>query len=452
MPQVEARLPRGMRDIPPQQMILRQYVMGVIEKTFKAYGFEPLETPAVELRSVLMGKYGEDAERLIYDVSHVGGKEELALRYDLTVPLTRFIAMNPGLRLPFKRYQIAPVWRAERPAKGRYRQFYQCDADIVGTASMLADAEIITLIHDILSRLGFTNYTIFINHRQLLTALGEYAGVQGELAGTLYRSIDKLDKIGEEGVRQEMLAGGVPADVADRLLSLLRIEGTSAELLSALRQRLEGLPAAEKGISELEELFLYLREFGVPEERYQLALSMVRGLSYYTGPIYETIVREPRIGSITGGGRYDELIGLFTGRSLPVTGTTVGIERIIDVIEELGMYPPSLGRTTAQLLVTIFDASTRPASIQLSQELRRQGIHVELSFEAGKIGSQIRYASQKGIPFVAILGPDEVQAGKVTLRDMDKGEQVTVERTQVEVLIRQWLAERQHVPGDSVQQ
>ncbi|MBC7241174.1 MAG: histidine--tRNA ligase [Anaerolineae bacterium] len=448
MPHVEPRLPRGMRDIPPQQMILRQYVMGVIEKTFKAYGFEPLETPAVELRSVLMGKYGEDAERLIYDVSHVGGKEQLALRYDLTVPLTRFIAMNPGLRLPFKRYQIAPVWRAERPAKGRYRQFYQCDADIVGTASMLADAEIITLIHDVLSRLGFTNYTIFINHRQLLAALGEYAGVQGEQAGALYRSIDKLDKIGEEGVRQEMLAGGVPAKAADRLLSLLRMEGTNAELLADMRRRLEGLPAAEKGLKELEELIQYLHEFGVPEERYQLAFSMVRGLSYYTGPIYETIVQEPKIGSITGGGRYDDLIGLFTGRSLPVTGTTVGIERIIDVIEELGMYPPSLGRTTAQLLVTIFDESTRPASIQLCQELRRQDIHVELSFEVGKIGSQIRYASQKGIPFVAILGPDEVQAGKVTLRDLDKAEQVTVDRNEVVPLLRQWLAERQH-PSDA---
>ena len=200
MAQVEVRLPRGMRDILPQQMILRQYVMGEIEKAFKSYGFEPLETPAVELRSVLMGKYGEEAEKLIYDVQHLGGKEELALRYDLTVPLTRVIAMNPELRLPFKRYHIAPVWRAERPAKGRYRQFYQCDADIVGSASMLADAEIVALIRDILTRLAFRQYTIQINHRQFLMGLGQYCGVSGEMAGALYRSVDKLNKIGEEGV------------------------------------------------------------------------------------------------------------------------------------------------------------------------------------------------------------------------------------------------------------
>jgi len=439
---VPPRLPRGMRDILPQQMILRQYVMGTIEKAFQAYGFEPLETPAVELRSVLMGKYGEDAERLIYDVQHAGGKEELALRYDLTVPLTRVIAMNPELRMPFKRYQIAPVWRAERPAKGRYRQFYQCDADIVGTASMLADAEIIALIHDILGRLAFPRSTIQINHRRFLAGLGQYCGVAGELAGALYRSLDKLSKIGEEGVMEELLAGGIDRGVAERMLELLRIKGDNAELIAGMKARLADWPDALHGLSELEELVSYLKEFGVPESAFQVDFSMVRGLSYYTGPIYETIVQEPKIGSITGGGRYDELIGLFAGRSLPVTGTTIGIERLIDVIEELQMFPPALGRTTAQVLVTIFDASTRPASLQLTQTLRQAGFNVELFFGEGKLGRQIRHASEKGIPFLTILGPDEVAAGQVTVRDLERALQETVPAGSVAETLRKWQGER----------
>jgi histidyl-tRNA synthetase len=445
VPDVKPRLPRGMRDILPQQMILRQYVTGVIEKAFQAYGFEPLETPAVELRSVLMGKYGEDAERLIYDVKHEGGKEELALRYDLTVPLTRVIAMNAGLRMPFKRYQIAPVWRAERPAKGRYRQFYQCDADIVGTASMVADAEVISLVNDVLQHLRFQRYTVLINHRQLLVALGEYCGVEGEKAATLYRSVDKLSKIGEDGVREEMLAGGIAAQVAERLLDLLRIDGTGPEVIADMRRRLVDVPAAVKGLNDLADLLACLADFGVPQDAYRVDFAMVRGLSYYTGPIYETVVEEPRIGSITGGGRYDELIGLFANQSLPVTGTTLGIERIIDVIEELEMYPPSLGRTTAQVLVTVFDRATRAASLGMSTELRRAGFNVETSFDEGKLGKQIRYASEAGIPFLVILGPDEIQEETVTLRDLSRSEQETVARSLAVETLQRWQAIRSDV-------
>lgn len=442
MADVKPRLPRGMRDILPEQMILRQYVMDVIERTFKAYGFEPLETPAVELRDVLMGKYGEDAERLIYDVGHVGGKEELALRYDLTVPLTRVIAMNPAMRMPFKRYQIAPVWRAERPGKGRYRQFYQCDADIVGTESMIADAEIISLVYDVLHRLGFTRYSIQINHRQLLMALGEYVGVRGEAAAVLYRSIDKLDKIGEDGVREEMAAGGIDADTTNRLLDLLRTQGANTELIADMQKRLAGSEKAMRGLKELDELLTYLGDLGIPESSYQINFSMVRGLGYYTGPIFETIVEEPRIGSLTGGGRYDDLIGLFTKRSLPVTGTTLGIERLIDVIEELEMYPPSLGRTTAQVFVTVFDDSTRSESVRLSQELRQAGFNVEISFSAGKLGKQIRHASEKGIPYLVVLGPDEIAGGKVTLRNLDERVEETVPRQTASDPLRRWQAQR----------
>jgi len=442
MADVKPRLPRGMRDILPEKMILRQHVIDVIEKSFKAYGFEPLETPAVELRSVLLGKYGEDAERLIYDVGHAGGKEKLALRFDLTVPLTRVIAMNPTLRMPFKRYQIAPVWRAERPAKGRYRQFYQCDVDIVGTKSMLADAEIIALTYDVLNNLGFSRYAIQINHRQLLMALGEHVGVRGDASAALYRSIDKLDKIGEDGVKEELAAGGVDADVSDRLLDLLRAEGTNTELIAGMKTRLADSELATQGLNELDELIAHLSDFGVPEDSLRVNFSMVRGLSYYTGPIFETLVEEPKIGSITGGGRYDDLIGMFTKRSLPVTGTTLGIERIIDVIEELEMYPPSLGRTAAQVLVTVFDGSTRSESVRLSSELRRAGLNVETSFSAGKLGKQIRYASEKGIPFLAVMGPDEIGERKVTLRNMDLREETTVERTAAVDTLKQWQTQR----------
>lgn len=442
MSQVAPRLPRGMRDFLPEQMLLRQYVIGVIERTFKSFGFEPLETPAVELRSVLMGKYGEEAERLIYDVRHPGGKEELALRYDLTVPLTRVMAMNPTLRMPFKRYQIAPVWRAERPAKGRYRQFYQCDADIVGSESMLADAEIIAIIYQALSKLGFRQFAVEINHRQLLAALGEYCGVSGDAAGALYRSIDKLSKIGEEGVKEELRAGGVGAAVSDRLLDVLRIGGEPQELIADIGKRLAGIPTAEKGLADLAELIGYLGDLGVPPTCYRLNFSMVRGLSYYTGPIYETLVEEPRIGSITGGGRYDDLVGLFTSRSLPVTGTTLGIERIIDVIEELGMYPPALGKTTSQVLLTLFDETTVGESLRLSTELRRAGYCVEVSFNAGKLGKQIRYASEKGIPFLVILGPDEMKEGKVALRDMEREEQEALPRSELLHRLKAWMDRR----------
>jgi histidyl-tRNA synthetase len=442
MADVKPRLPRGMRDILPEKMILRRYVIDVIESIFQAYGFEALETPAVELRSVLMGKYGADAERLMYDVGHPGGKEELALRYDLTVPLTRVIAMNPALRMPFKRYQIAPVWRAERPGKGRYRQFYQCDADIVGTASVIADAEIISLVYDVLKRLGFSRYSIQINHRQLLKALGEYVGVSGEAAGTLYRSIDKLDKIGEDGVREEMAGGGIHTDIANRLLDLLRTTGSSAELIADMKRRLADTEGATQGLDELSELVTYLDDFGVPQDCYQINFSMVRGLGYYTGPIFETLVEEPKIGSLTGGGRYDDLIGLFTKRSLPVTGTTLGIERIIDVIEELEMYPPSLGRTTAQVFVTVFDDATRSESVRLSSELREAGFNVETSYSKGKLGKQIRYANEKGIPFLAVLGPDEVEADTVTLRYMDQREEETVAREMAAETLARWQARR----------
>lgn len=431
-PKIQPRVPRGMRDILPQKMILRQYVIGRVESVFQRFGFEPLQTPALELRETLMGKYGPDAEKLIYDAQHREGKEELSLRYDLTVPLTRIVAMYPDLVKPFKRYQIAPVWRAERPQKGRYREFYQCDADIVGSKSMLADAEIVTMIFAVLSQLGFQAFVTKINNRKILTGIGQYAGVPAEMLGGLYRSIDKLDKIGREGVRAEMVQNQIPTDVVDKIIGLLAIAPNDFGKLRAL---LGGIPIAVEGLNELEELAKYLGDSSVPRANYEFDFSMVRGLAYYTGPIYETVVIEPKIGSLTGGGRYDELIGLFSNQSLPVTGTSFGIERIIDVMEELGMFPKNVGRTVTQAFVTIFGKELVGTSVRVANALRAADINTELALEADGLGKQLKYAAAKAIPFAVIIGPDEASEQQATVRDLGSGEQTVVPQTKLAVFL-----------------
>ncbi len=501
---VEPRLPRGMRDILPQQMIMRQYVVDVIRDVFEQFGFEPLQTPAVELEETLKGKYGSDAERMIYDVGHKGGKEKLSLRYDLSVPLCRVMAQYPELTRPLKRYQIAPVWRAERPQKGRYREFYQCDADTVGSDSMLADAEIVNVIYEILTRLGFEKFVINLNNRKIIAGIGQLAGVPGELLGGLYRSIDKLDKIGLEGVKAELRKTGledaisalrkaqapketiadliealraaslaaiearlrqagledetiiklvsqlaalklenratIPDAVIERLLEFLQIGGSNDKILAQLREWLADYPEALAGVAELEELTGYLKVLDIPEEYYPVVPSMVRGLAYYTGPIYETIVEEPNIGSITGGGRYDELIGMFSDHSYPATGATIGIERIIDVMEELEMFPPEVGKTVSQVLVTQFNPELVTESLKMARELRQAGLNVELYFENDPLGKQIRYALKKGIPYVIIIGPDETASGQAAVRNLELRQQETVPREEVVAKIKAWQA------------
>ena len=427
-PFIKPRVPRGMRDILPEQMIRRQYVIDVIRGVFEEFGFEPLQTPALELSEVLTGKYGPDAEKLIYQAGHVGGKEDISLRYDLSVPLCRVVAMHPQLPKPFKRYQIDPVWRAERPQKGRYRQFFQCDADTVGTESMLADAENVNLIYQVLNRLGFKQFEININDRKLITGIGQFAGVPTEQLGGLYRSIDKLDKIGLSGVSAELAENQIPEPVIEKLLALLQIEGDAETVLNALSNQLGDSEVANDGISELEELSGYLTILGVPEEFYRINVSMVRGLEYYTGPIYETVVEEPKIGSITGGGRYDELIGSFSKQSYPATGTSFGIERIIDVMEEFDMFPTAVGKTVTQVLVTVFDADLTQESLKLATLLRSNGIRTEVYCRSTRISTQMKYADSKGIPYAVILGSDEVETGTVAVRDLASREQQVVPR------------------------
>ncbi len=438
---IKPRLPKGMRDILPEKMILRRHVMATVEQVFTEFCFEPLITPSVELREILLGKYGSDAEKLIYMVEHPGGKEKLALRYDLSVSLSRVIAQYPNLPKPFRRYQIAPVWRAERPQKGRYREFWQCDADIVGCSSMLADAEIVALTYAVLKRLGFEQFIIVLNNRKTLTGIGQYAGVPEKQLPGLYRSIDKLEKLGVDGVRGELRKAGLDAPTADRLLELLRPAADEAgqAILDDLRGKLADYPLALEGIAELEELVSYLPSLGVAENFYRVDLAMVRGLSYYTGPIFETLVEKPRIGSITGGGRFDGLVGMFSTQSYPATGTTIGIERIIDVMEELNMFPPDVGETLSQVLVTVFGADLLNESLKLLTELRGSGLYCELYYGTAPLGTQIRYALKKGIPLVVIVGPDELATAQVTARDLRAKSQTQVARSDVASVLREWL-------------
>ena len=426
VPFIKPRVPRGMRDILPEQMIRRQYVINVIRDTFEEFGFEPLQTPALELSEILTGKYGPDAEKLIYQAGHAGGKEAISLRYDLSVPLCRVVAMYPQLPKPFKRYQIDPVWRAERPQKGRYRQFFQCDADTVGSGSMLADAENINLIYQVLSRLGFKQFEININDRKLITGIGKFSGVPTAQLGGLYRSIDKLDKIGLEGVIAELRENEIAEDVIEKLLSLLQIEGDASTVLNEMRQKLGDLEIACEGIAELQELIGYLTTLSIPEKYYRVNVAMVRGLEYYTGPIYETVVEEPKIGSITGGGRYDELIGSFSKQSFPATGTSFGIERIIDVMETFDMFPASVRKTVTQVLMTVFDDDLMTESLKLATALRQGGIRTEVYFRPSRISTQLKYADTKGIPYAIILGSDELALGNAAIRDLASRKQENV--------------------------
>lgn len=412
---------KGMRDFLPQRMILRHHVIDQVRSVFERFGFEPLQTPAVEYAETLKGKYGDEADKLIYDFEDRGGRE-VGLRYDLTVPLARVVSMYPDLVKPFKRYQIAPVWRAERPQKGRYREFYQCDVDVIGCASMLADAEVLTVAYNALRQLGFSRFRVLLNNRKILQAVANQAQVPEDLSLATWRIVDKWDKIGSQGVRGELEKAGLSPDTIERLFHLLDLSGDPRTILRTLGERLTGEPAGMSGIAELNEVLTYLTLNGVPEEFFRVDLHMVRGLDYYTGPIYEVVVDEPKIGSITSGGRYDNLVGLLGATPYPAVGISLGLERLIDVIDELGMAP-NLGTTVSEVLVTVFDADLLPRSLEVAASLREAGLNTEVYLGSDKLGAQLKYASRKGIPRVVILGPDEVSGDAAVLRDMVTGQQ-----------------------------
>lgn len=415
---------KGFRDVLPATMFVRQHVMDTLRGIFEMHGFAPLETPALEYLSTLEGKYGED-ERLIYKFEDHGGRQ-VGMRYDLTVPLARVVGMHLNeLTFPWKRYQMSPVWRGDNPQFGRYREFYQCDIDIVGAPSMLADAEVLSILGEAMQRLGFTGYRVLVNNRKLLSGIARSAGVAPEQAGTIFRAIDKLDKIGRGGVREEMVRNGIDEAVADRALDLfLSGQGVASfpdntALLAELAGPLSGDEEATEGLAEMQQLLEALSSMGVELDRYKFDTTLARGLNYYTGPVYEVVVDEPKIGSLGGGGRYDGLMQLFSGRSLPTTGASFGVERMVDVITALGMYTP--GSTPSKALVTVFDATpgSLGASLGLASELRREGIACEVYLNPGdKLGKQFGYADKLGIQFALVMGPDELQQNTVTVKDL----------------------------------
>ncbi len=406
-------LPKGTRDLMPEQMNRRLMVINTVRDVFARYGFDPLETPAFERIETLTGKYGDEGEKLMFRILKRGeggtkGEVDLALRYDLTVPLARVMAMNPGIPLPFKRSQIQPVWRADRPQRGRFREFYQCDVDTVGTDSPLADAECIAVVHDSLTALGFTDFTIRVNHRQLLRALAVAIEAEDQETSML-QALDKLDKVGRNGVEKELLERSFSRDQAHQLWRYL----DGAEIPDAA--------PFEQQLKRIVELALSM---GVDPDRVRVDRTLARGLDYYTGPVFETVLNGDYSGSVSGGGRYDGLVGMFSGKGdVPAVGVSLGIERIFMLMEEMGLVPAT--RTATHVWATVFSVETMAATLESASILRTAGVNVQVSTRMGKIGKQLKDASSKGIPFALVCGPEEAAAGTAVLKNLTTGEQVT---------------------------
>ena len=414
-------LAKGTRDALPDEMARRLAVIGELRRVFASFGFSPLDTPAFERIETLTGKYGEEGAKLIFKILKRGaggerGECDLALRYDLTVPLARVIAMNPQLRMPFKRYQVAPVWRADRPAKGRFREFVQCDVDIVGAPGAVADAECLAVLCAGLDRLGLAGlYTIRLNDRRILRAIAQAVGATDEVA--LLVSIDKLDKIGREGVTRELAGQGLSGEQTDRLWELLSIQGDPHEVLSALG---DALPDARDAVDTLTEALTAAVEMGADLERIALDPSLARGLDYYTGPVFEVVCDRVGVGSIAGGGRYDDLIGMFSGRSIPAVGVAFGLDRILMVLETLERLPPT---DAIQVFVTVYDADSRGVSARVARELREAGLRTELYLGEAKLAKQFKLANARSYPWLVVIGPSEREGGQVALKNMRTGEQ-----------------------------
>lgn len=457
-----------MRDFLALDVRRREYVIGIIKEVYERYGFEPLETPAVENIETLMGKYGEEGNQLIFKILKRGehektGEADLALRYDLTVPLARVVAEYKE-KLPkfFKRYQIQPVWRADRPARGRFREFYQCDVDALGSHSMIVEAELCAAASEALLNLGFNNFTIRLNHRQVLTGVLDAAGVEADKHGDALVALDKLDKVGREGVEKEFAARGLTKDAGDKLLNFFAdlselehaaqlapidernesgaetaTEALNAATLGRLIEFIGDHEAGAKGCDELRSTIEFAAANGV-SQRLKIDPSLARGLSYYTGAIMEINVPD-LAGSLGGGGRYDNLVGMFSGQDVPACGFSLGLERIIVVMTEREMFPQSLVNAPADVMVTIWNEESVNDSIALATALRSAGLRVDLYPEADKLGKQFKYASSRDIPFVAIIGADERERGEVSIKDMKTGEQQTLQRENVAATIRERL-------------
>lgn len=423
MARTNARILKGFRDYLPDDMLLRQRLIEVFRGVFEKHGFEPIDTPVLEYLDVLTGKAGEN-ESLMYHFEDHGGRK-VGLRYDLTVPLSRFVAMHENdIVLPFKRYHIAPVWRAEKPQRGRFREFIQCDADIVGSPSMLADAEGISVLADALHAIGLSQAVISINHRKLLEAMARLAGVPASHSGGVFRAIDKLDKIGADGVRAELMKSGVTDAAADKVLALVTEQGDADELLDTAAKRLADIDGGPEAVAELRDLARHLNNLGVHRHSWKIDLALARGIDYYTGPVCEARVETPRVGSIAGTGRYDGLIGTFLGRQIPATGISLGFERIMEVVREYNLIDVPSAVADAFMVYlpdTVADAS------RIVRDLRDGGLRVDQSIIDNKgLGAQLKYADRRGIPYAIIPGSEELDRGEVSLKNLRSGEQIRI--------------------------
>lgn len=415
---------KGFRDFLPSDMKIRQFVIDTFKRGFEKYGYEPLETPTLEYAQILLGKYGNEAEKLIYHFQDRGGRE-VAMKYDLTVPTCRVVAQYANqLTFPFKRYQIQPVWRADNTQKGRFREFYQCDADTIGSPSMVTDAEFIQMGLEIVSQLGFEKVIARINNRKFIDGLVQYAGATNEQFYHICIAVDKLEKIGIEGVREEMQKKGIDNNIMEKILRVIDLKGSPHELIATLSKQITN-DSAKQGLQELEKLFSYLSASGVPNEAIKFDLSIIRGLSYYSGPVWEFTVVDGGVGSVAGCGRYDKLIGLYLGKDIPATGGSFGIERIIEIVKDRNLVQNT---SSNQLLVTIFSPDMVFESIKIAQHLRQAGIPTILYPDENiKMEKQLKYANRKNIQYAIILGPEEKEKNVVKLKNMKTGEQKLID-------------------------
>ena len=441
-------LPQGTRDFGPAVVRKRNYIFQIIKEQFERYGFQPLETPAMENLDTLMGKYGDEGDKLIFKILNNGldnpdkqeqiksdfekilagknnkGITERALRYDLTIPFARYVAMNHNqLSFPFKRYQIQPVWRADRPQKGRYREFYQCDADVVGTKSLISEMELICLYNDVFKQLGLNGISICINHRTLLTALAELCGASDKLT-TITVAIDKLDKIGIDKVKAELAEKGINAAAIQHIESYLQISGSNENIIEKLTALLGKIEQGKTGLQELKTILAGIAHENIPVK---IDPTLARGLNYYTGLILE--VKAPttvQMGSIGGGGRYDDLTGLFGVAGIPGVGISFGVDRIYDVMEELNLFPTEVETGTQALFFNLGEKEAQTC-FTLLQEIRKAGIRIELYPENIKFDKQFKYAEKKKITYAIIIGDAELTSGVANVKNLETGKQETVQ-------------------------
>lgn len=435
-------LPKGTRDFGPIQMARRNFILNSIKDTFQLFGYQQIETPAMENLSTLTGKYGDEGDQLLFKILNSGDflkkvtleditsgakatlpkVSEKGLRYDLTVPFARFVVMNRNeLSFPFKRFQIQPVWRADRPQKGRYREFYQCDADVVGTESLVCEAEIVLMIRDVFAKLGLKDYDIKVNNRKILTGISEAIGESGK-EGPLCVAIDKLDKIGWAKVKEELNERGFAEQSLSKLEPLVNLETDLKGKIEFLKEFLASSEVGLKGVSEFEEMLEILGQMGENLDHIDFDIMLARGLSYYTGAIFEVKVNGVSIGSVSGGGRYDNLTGVFGLPGVSGVGFSFGVDRLYDVLEELGLFPLESLKGT-QLLLTHFDEKGFRYALSILPQFRKAGVKAEIFPDLTKVKKQLDFAAKKGIPFVGICGDNEIQTESLALKNLESGHQ-----------------------------